>query len=199
MSWTKGARVEVKGAEAGFNDSWWPATVASEKPGRQLEVTYKTLVAKEGSKANLKELVATKLVRPSAPDDSKTTKLSKRLVGEAVDYWYEGGWWTGYVHRTEDDQISVYFPSFPEEPMAVKVGAPASDDAPRVRTSLDYDEGTGQWTKLPLMIYPGCADFRTLASVKVARSPAAAKKKVGVKGPKPVQKQAGTKRQRAKR
>ena len=52
------------------------------------------LLAKEGSKANLKELVATKLVRARPVDDSKTTKLAKRLVGEAVDYWFEGGWWT---------------------------------------------------------------------------------------------------------
>ena len=52
------------------------------------------LLAKEGSQANLTELVAAKLVRPRAADDSRTTKLAKRLVGEAVDYWHEGGWWT---------------------------------------------------------------------------------------------------------
>ena len=52
------------------------------------------LIAKEGGKKYLQELVASKMLRPAAHDDSKTTKLSKRRVGEAVDCWWEGGWWT---------------------------------------------------------------------------------------------------------
>ena len=51
------------------------------------------LLAKEGSNKYLQEGVAAKLVRPVSRDDSKS-KLSKRHVGEAVDCWHEGGWWT---------------------------------------------------------------------------------------------------------
>lgn len=35
--------MQVEGAEAGFNDSWWPATVVAEKPCNNLEVKYKTV------------------------------------------------------------------------------------------------------------------------------------------------------------
>lgn len=102
----KGALVEVRSDEDGFEGSWYGATII-EKTGRdKFLVEYLSLRA-ENVEKYLREEVNASHLRPHPLDTSVLDAYQKNA---RVDAFYNDGWWEGRVVKVLDgSRYRVYF------------------------------------------------------------------------------------------
>ncbi|KAK9819618.1 hypothetical protein WJX72_000332 [[Myrmecia] bisecta] len=141
-----GDEVEVAGkASEGFNDSWWQANVRKRLPNGSYEVEYMTLKDDDDeTKYSVVRAKASRL-RPPLYDDSLEVPFQDREVGQWVDCWTRGGFWTGYVEAVDDEQLTVYFPATYDREVVEEIKHPVDDAQNRVRTCMEWHNG--KWLK----------------------------------------------------
>ena len=161
-----GDKVERIMDEEGFKDCFFEATVVAMKDGK-FTVEYAELEEEDESGRKLRETVALEGIRPCPSDDSLSKPLSERVLGEAVDCWYEGGWWMGYVHKIFGEGLKVFFPGSPDTDDIVSVAASdMSATSVRVRTGFDWDAKAQEWQGRENRKYHGARDLRKKLQVK---------------------------------
>lgn len=105
----KGANVEVKSDEQGYEGSWYPAIVVDLYQNGKYLVEYVTLKTDDLTQ-QLKEVVDVSDIRPRPPDIDHFCRYVRQ---EWVDAWYNDGWWEGVVssvgHGLNGFKYEVYF------------------------------------------------------------------------------------------
>ncbi|XP_073396843.1 uncharacterized protein [Physcomitrium patens] len=139
-----GDEVEILSQDSGLRGCWFKATI-TRRVSKRLKVRYDKLQNEDGE-GNLEEWVSA--WRLAGPDKSgmrvagRTTvrpfasfnvSAGECNIGQAVDAWWNDGWWEGIIINKESSgDIQVYFP--------VKVAAHLKPETPRivneVRTSI---------------------------------------------------------------
>jgi len=180
--WTVGDKAEVKGESMGegFEGSWFPITLVqmdrifvkakSEFSNIEEGAYYKVSAETEGAEPGClvhydafgePGYCPIHQIRRCPPDDSCTKPLQEREAGDAVDYAFEGGWWSGYIrlpYRPElGQEAMVVFPnsSIPEEqtegrraiPYSASTESDPVENDGLVRTTMVFANGT--WTQAP--------------------------------------------------
>lgn len=103
---SKGTKVEVKSDEAGFQGSWFPATIVKVMENDKYLVQYQTLVTDDESDF-LREEARIQDIRPSPPQLQRAYPFA---ISEIVDAWYNDGWWVGRIIKVQDDfKYTVHF------------------------------------------------------------------------------------------
>ncbi|KAK1307724.1 hypothetical protein QJS10_CPA09g00747 [Acorus calamus] len=109
-SWLcKGQEVEVAGDEEGLRGAWYEATVARSFPSKgKVSLLYRTLALDDDPTKPLKETVDAARVRPAPPPIDGRGRAGPVVFGpgQAVDAFYNEGWWVGTVSevRVTDDK-----------------------------------------------------------------------------------------------
>ncbi|TKY72463.1 Tudor, plant [Spatholobus suberectus] len=89
----KGAKVEVRSDEEGYQDAWYTAIVVDSMQNDKYLVEYLTLQTDDLTE-QLKEVAHASDIRPYPPDVNHVHNFALR---EMVDAWYNEGWWVGQV------------------------------------------------------------------------------------------------------
>ncbi|GMH43114.1 hypothetical protein BSKO_11036 [Bryopsis sp. KO-2023] len=160
-----GDAVEVEIPDPGFEDSRWEAVVLSvDQEKGTARVQFKDLMEDEDSDKKLEEDHLFSAMMPPALNDS-LTPLERRDVGDAVDCWYDGGWWKGVIYIACEDGVLVYFPSTPHVEEIKGVTQKTMDEGKeRVRTGLDWEAKFKAWTKRPMELSLEGRDYRKNAN-----------------------------------
>ncbi|CAD7703534.1 unnamed protein product [Ostreobium quekettii] len=153
--------VEIIMDESGFKDSFFAATVLSLEGNKAIVEYFELLEGDDEGDASekLRDDVPFTKVRPVADDDSMTKRATDRHLGDAVDCWYNGGWWKGYVHKIFEDSVEVFFPSSPNEELKV-FNQVKDDQTVRVRSAFDWLPESSEWRARERVVYHGARDHR---------------------------------------
>ncbi|KAL2341629.1 hypothetical protein Fmac_009569 [Flemingia macrophylla] len=89
----KGAKVEVRSDEEGYQGAWYTAIVVDSLPNGKYLVEYLTLKTDDLTE-QLKEEADASDIRPYPPDVKHVHRFA---LHEMVDAWYNEGWWVGQV------------------------------------------------------------------------------------------------------
>ncbi|KAK1277956.1 hypothetical protein QJS04_geneDACA023560 [Acorus gramineus] len=105
----KGQEVEVAGDEEGLRGAWYEATVVRSFPSKgKVSLLYRTLALDDDPTKPLKETVHAARVRPAPPPTDGRGRAGPVVFGpgQAVDAFYNEGWWVGTVSevRVTDDK-----------------------------------------------------------------------------------------------
>ena|ERR1044072_7877798 len=112
VQFCKGAKVEVRSDEEGYQGSWFAAIVVDSLQNGKYLVEYLTIKTDDLTE-HLKEVVEASDIRPCPPD---TNRVDPFLLHEWVNAWYNEGWWVGQVSRALGDfKYMVYFWNTKEE------------------------------------------------------------------------------------
>lgn len=104
----RGMKVEIRIDEDGYQGSQYTAVILDSTGEDKYLVEYQTLKTDDESEL-LKEEVRATHVRPCPPADQKVYGFSRF---EAVDAWYNEGWWMGHVSKIlKGSNYQVYFRS----------------------------------------------------------------------------------------
>ncbi|OWM88017.1 hypothetical protein CDL15_Pgr016590 [Punica granatum] len=102
----KGMKVEVRSDEDGYRGSWYTAVILDSIGEDVYLVEYQTLKADDETEL-LKEKVRGSDIRPYPPEVQQTCGFARL---EAVDAWYNDGWWMGHISQIlKDLKYQVYF------------------------------------------------------------------------------------------
>lgn len=93
LHFCKGAKVEVRSDEEGYQDAWYTAIVVDSMQNGKYLVEYLTLKTDDLTE-QLKEEADASDIRPYPPDINHLHPFALR---ERVDAWYNDGWWVGQV------------------------------------------------------------------------------------------------------
>lgn len=108
----KGAKVEVRSDEEGYEGSWFTATVVDFLQNGKYLVEYLSLKTDDLTE-QLREEADGEDLRPYPPDINRFRRF---VAGERVDAWYNDGWWVGQVSCVLDGfKYRVYFWTSNEE------------------------------------------------------------------------------------
>lgn len=108
----RGAKVEVRSDEEGYQGSWYTAIVVDSLQNGKYLVEYLTLKTDDLTE-QLKEVADASDIRPYPPDVKHVHPFTLR---EMVDAWYNEGWWVGQVSRVlVGFKYKVYFWTTKEE------------------------------------------------------------------------------------
>ncbi|CAN1195142.1 Protein AGENET DOMAIN (AGD)-CONTAINING P1 [Linum perenne] len=104
---SKGARVEVKIDDPGFQGAWFDGLVIDHVGSDKYVVEYLHLLT-EDETGKLREVVNAEDVRPCPPVDQTQGRYK---VHDRVDAWCNDGWWEGMIVRVLDalNKYMVYF------------------------------------------------------------------------------------------
>lgn len=105
-------KVEVRSDEDGYRGSWYTAVILGSIGEDKYLVEYQTLKTDDETEL-LKEEIRASHIRPYPPLVQRVCRFSRL---EAVDAWYNEGWWTGNVSKIlKGSTYQVYFRSSNEE------------------------------------------------------------------------------------
>lgn len=96
---SKGKMVEVRSDEEGFQGSWYTAVVVDSVAHGKFLVQYQTLKTDDETEL-LKEYLDASYIRPCPPEIPQIGYFEQF---QAVDAWYNDGWWVGRIFKVLDD------------------------------------------------------------------------------------------------
>ncbi|KAJ1414329.1 Agenet-like domain [Sesbania bispinosa] len=106
LHFCKGADIEVRSDEEGYQGSWYAAIVVDYLQNGKYLVEYLTLKTDDLTE-QLKEEADASDIRPYPPDISQDYRFA---LHEWVDAWYNDGWWVGQVSSVlRNFKYMVYF------------------------------------------------------------------------------------------
>ncbi|KAL1359009.1 hypothetical protein AAHE18_04G074900 [Arachis hypogaea] len=101
----KGAKVEVRSDEEGYQGAWYTAIIVNSLQNGKYVVEYLTLKTNDLTE-QLREEADASDIRPVPPDIQHRHRY---VLREWVDAWYNDGWWKGQVCGFACFRYSVYF------------------------------------------------------------------------------------------
>ncbi|XP_027339231.1 DUF724 domain-containing protein 6 [Abrus precatorius] len=101
----KGAKVEVRSDEEGYQDAWYTAIVVDSLQNDKYLVEYLTLKTDDLTE-QLKEEADASNIRPYPPDVNHVHRFA---LHQWVDAWYHEGWWVGQVSSVLGFKYMIYF------------------------------------------------------------------------------------------
>ncbi|KAJ1420831.1 Agenet-like domain [Sesbania bispinosa] len=106
LHFCKGADIEVRSDEEGYQGSWYAAIVVDYLQNGKYLVEYLTLKTDDLTE-QLKEEADASDIRPYPPDISQDYRFA---LHEWVDAWYNDGWWVGQISSVlRNFKYMVYF------------------------------------------------------------------------------------------
>ncbi|KAL8130182.1 hypothetical protein V2J09_019337 [Rumex salicifolius] len=109
-----GNKVEVKSDEKGYEGARYTAKIVGSYKFNKFLVEYDTLKTDDETRL-LQEIVNEEDIRPYPPE---IPGIGNYKMGQAVDVWYNEGWWEGVISKVIDDlTYIVYFATTKEELM----------------------------------------------------------------------------------
>ncbi|KAK9834102.1 hypothetical protein WJX84_009168 [Apatococcus fuscideae] len=154
------SEVEVNGRHTGGESDglatgWLSGDVQSTCQSRH---TYDVLLRGVDSRTKQPWAVLTlpaQNVRPIPMDDSLTVPLSERRIGDAVDCWDQGIWWSGYISETHHDRVFINFPCWPNyEDYTVQQDSLHQPGARLIRTSREWLPTDRRWEMIAPLRLP---------------------------------------------
>ncbi|CAI0539180.1 unnamed protein product [Linum tenue] len=119
MKFTQGMQVEVLTDEDGLKGAWFAATIIEPSGEDKYFIEYKTLRNDDDTEF-LREVIRACNIRPCPPE---IIVVDGFKVWDAVDAYYNEGWWVGVIAKRKRKGSPIWISSLP----ALTVKSPAQD------------------------------------------------------------------------